>query len=343
VRAPVSLAVLVVLASSAGPKAPQSDPFRAYQAAVAAYRSGDPADDVPAELAERAGDPASGWAPIDLEAAAMLHTDVCLRLVKAHRQAEASTQLDAASALLRAATARAPDHVEFATRWRDTVSSLLQAFEAKDLGVELDARGKKWWPASKERLAAQAAFAVGLTHEIQAAVAGRLSGPPSTRAILIPAAGVSALRSAQEHYAIALTHDPTYPEPELHLGRIAVVLGRDAAALPHLRVASTATSPQVRYLAFLFLAVVSERAGQLDDAVEQYRRARDAFRWGQSAPLALSHALMREKLDADARAVLSGYFSATRGRAVDPLWMYLADPSTDLGPSLSALRAEIWR
>jgi hypothetical protein len=273
----------------------------------------------------------------------MLHTDVCLRLVRARRQADARAQLDAAVALLRAATAGAPERVEFATRWRDTVSGLLQAFDAKDLARDMDARGAEWWPASKQRLAAQEAFASGLTLEIQAAVAGRLSGPPSTRAVQIPPAGVSALHAAQQQYSIALTRDSGYVEPELHLGRIAVVLGRDADALPHLRAASAAASPPLRYLALLFTGVVSERAGRLDDAAQQYRLARDAFRWGQSAPLALSHVLMREGLDADARAVLSDHFSATRGRAVDPLWMYLADPSTDLGPTLNELRAEIWR
>jgi hypothetical protein len=93
----------------------------------------------------------------------------------------------------------------------------------------------------------------------------------------------------------------------------------------------------------MFLGAAAERAGGIDDAIDRYRQAQAVYRWGQSAPLAVSEALMRAGKDDDARAALLDHFTARDGRAFDPLWTYLADPSTDLGPTLDALRAEVWR
>ena len=52
---------------------------------------------------------------------------------------------------------------------------------------------------------------------------------------------------------------------------------------------------------------------------------------------------MRQGREAEARAAVARHFSGTRARVVEPLWTYLADPATDLGPSLNLLRAEVWR
>ncbi len=73
------------------------------------------------------------------------------------------------------------------------------------------------------------------------------------------------------------------------------------------------------------------------------RAALDTFRWGQAAPLALSHVLMRTGREPEAHETLALHFTTTRGRAVEPLRTYLANPATDLGPSLDQLRAEVWR
>ena len=52
---------------------------------------------------------------------------------------------------------------------------------------------------------------------------------------------------------------------------------------------------------------------------------------------------MRQGREADARATVARHFGGTRARVVEPLWTYLSDPGTDLGPSLNLLRAEVWR
>ncbi len=321
----------------------QSSGAREYRAAVEAYRSGAPAADVLPADADGASDPEGTWSAIDLEAAAMLHTDVSLRLVKAGRSADARAYLDAASRLLRAAVARDAAAADYARRWRDTISGLLDAFNARALAKEIDRDGRDWWPESKETEAARKAYADGLTHEIQAAVAGPLSGPPPAQSVGMAREAVVPLHQAQLDYARALGLDPRRTDAALHLGRVELLLWHDAEAAAQLRAAASATNPSVRYLALMYLAAIDEHAGRLDAAIEQYRRARATFRWAQSAPLALSHALMRAGRDAEARDVLADHFNSTSQRSWDPLWTYLADPATDLGPTLDELRAEIWR
>ena len=321
-------------------RADVSEPFRAR---VDAYRDGREVGDAdlgtrPVVLADT-----HGWMAVDLEAAAMLDTDVGLRLARSGRHTDSTPFVDAAGTLLRAAVDLDGARLEYAWRWRDTVVGLLDASGAADLTKDLDARGHEWWPQSKEAAEAQKAYAQGLTLEIQAAVAGRLSGPPPARPFAIPADAVSALRHAADDYTAALASDQTNTQIALHLGRVFVLLGRENDAALHLHAAGSSANPAVRYLALMFSGALDERAGRLDAAIDQYGRAHAAFRWGQSAPVALSHALMRAGRDGEARDVLTGHFASAGRRVCEPLWTYLADPSTDLGPTLDELRAEIWR
>jgi tetratricopeptide (TPR) repeat protein len=161
--------------------------------------------------------------------------------------------------------------------------------------------------------------------------------------VAIPPDAMSPLKIALEQYGAALQYDPGDADAALHFGRVSLLLAHDAEAAPRLRAAAQAHSRLVRYLAQMFLGAAAERAGRIDDAIDRYRQAQAAYRWGQSAPLAVSEALMRAGKDDDARAALLDRFTAPDRRAFDPLWTYLADPSTDLGPTLDALRAEVWR
>lgn len=320
-----------------------TDPLTTSRQRIDAYRSGTEVTDADLGIRPVAVDDTNGWTAEDLEASAMLHTDIALRLVRTGRRGESTEHLDDAGALLQAAVRLDPARVEYARRWRDTVSGLLDAFGDAALAKDIDAHGHEWWPQSKEAAAASQAFAQGLTHEIQAAVAGRLSGPPPTRAFAIPPDAIAALRHAAEDYTAALASDPTHTQAALHIGRVFLLLGRQDEAASRLREASSSANPAVRYLACMFMGALEERGGRLDAAIEQYRSASNAFRWGQSAPLALSHVLMRAARDADARHALTDHFETSHGRVCEPLWTYLADPSTDLGPMLDELRAEIWR
>ena len=120
---------------------------------------------VAARAAER-----TDWTADDLNAAAMLHTDACLRLVKADRRADAQRQLDAAANLLHAAVDRDGADRAYAIRWRDTVAGLLHAFGATDMeaisGADVTGGG------FEEETAARARSAKAWKR-IRAAVAGR--------------------------------------------------------------------------------------------------------------------------------------------------------------------------
>jgi hypothetical protein len=132
-------------------------------------------------------------------------------------------------------------------------------------------------------------------------------------------------------------------EAALHLGRVKMITGFEDDADRPLRLAAAAPDRPVRYLALMFLGAIAERQLRYADAEQLYLAARDAFPWGQSASLALSHVLMQAGREADARAAIARHFTRAGGRVIEPLWTYLADPATDLGPTLNLLRAEIWR
>lgn len=319
------------------------DASASYRARIDAYRSGTNISDTDLALPVLDVNALKGWTPVDLEAAALLHTDIALQLGHSGRWADARSHLDAATTLLSAAVGRDEARVEYARRWRDTVSGLLEAAGTPTLAHELAARGQQLWPDSKAAAAASADAAEGLTFEIQAAVAGPLSGPPPTHPFVVPPEAISSLKRAAESYTAALVRDPAHAQAALHLGRVLLVLGRDTEAASRLTPAASSTNPSIRYLALMFLGAIDERAGRIDSAMERYRRAREAFPWGQSAPMALSQALMRAGRDDAARDVLMDHFTVTHGRICEPLWTYLADPGTDLGPTLDELRAEVWR
>jgi hypothetical protein len=322
----------------------------AYRHVVDAYRDSGvlPGEPLSAaaqglSLVSRVVDPASGWTAAELTAAAMFHTDVALRLAKVPHAQDAAPHVDAAVTLLRAALERNPARAAFVRRWRSTVAGLLQAAGARDLAARLDPDALAWLAESNQQTEARAAFAQGLTDEIRAAVAGPLSGNPPKRNAPVPPEARRALADAATHFQAALAADPADEEAALHLGRILIVAEHEIDAERPLRMAASAPDRPVRYLAMLFLGAIAEHQSRYADAERLYMAARDGFPWGQSAPLALSHLLMREGREAEARAAVARHFTRTGGRPVEPLWTYLADPATDLGPMLNLLRAEVGR
>jgi hypothetical protein len=346
--ATLSAALIVASALSGHAQAPAD--VASYRLLVDDYRAARPTAEADLKrltpdpsIIDRVIAPSSGWSPMDLAAAAMLHTDVSLRLVKMARQPDAVAHIDAATTLLRAAVDRGSEQTPFARRWRETVPGLLHAFGAPEIASNLSTNGMTWLPGSEEQLRAMAAFEMGVTAEIQAAVAGPLSGPQPKRTTVVPPDARRELRVAARHFEVALAADPACVEAALHLGRVTLLDGRDAEAERWLRVASAAHSVPVRYLAMMFLGVMAERQARYDDAAKHYRAALDIFRWGQAAPLALSHVLMRAGREQEARDTLAVHFTTTGGRTVEPFWTYLANPATHLGPSLDQLRAEVWR
>jgi tetratricopeptide (TPR) repeat protein len=322
----------------------------AYRHVIEAYRDGAVVNQEPVvsgaaslSIVSRIIDPASGWTAADLAAAAMFHTDRALRLAKVSSHQDAAAHVDAASALLRAALERDPARAAFARRWRSAVVGLLHAAGPAELASRIGPDALPSLAETPLQAEARAAFALGLTEEIRAAVAGPLSGKLPTRNLPVTPEARHALRDAARHFQDALARDPADAEAALHLGRVMIVAGRELDADRPLRVAAAAPDRPVRYLAMMFLGAIAERQSRYADGERHYRAALEAFPWGQAAPLALSHVLMREGREAEARAAVARNFTGIGARVVEPLWTYLADPATDLGPTLHLLRAEVWR
>jgi tetratricopeptide (TPR) repeat protein len=324
----------------------QAADLASYKHAIDDYRAGDAgaaSNSVNPSMAARAAEPSSGWTAADLAAAAMRHTDAALQLATERRRDEAAAHVEAALGLLHAAVGRDADRSGFARRWCSTVAALLQAAGQPGLASTIADDAGAWLKRSDREAAAAAAYALGLSSEIHAAVAGPLSGPPPRRITPVPEDARHDLAEAARHYEDALAADPHDGEAALHLGRVLLLLGRDADAERPLRIALAAPNRPVRYLALMFLGAMAEGQARFGEAERQYRAARDEFAWGQSAPLALSHLLMRDGREVDAREAVAHHLAASGGRVVEPLWTYLADPATDLGPTLNLLRAEVWR
>jgi hypothetical protein len=280
---------------------------------------------------------------IERRAAAMLHTDVCLQLLKSERQAHAVAHLEVATALLDGAAATGRADVEFARRWYAIVGGLVHAFGAPSLSSDLRTRARTRFAETTAGTQARAAFEKGLAAEIQAATAGQISGSLRDSVDVPPREAVSWLRAAAHEYETALTLDRDLTDAALHLGRIRTLERRDAEATRWLRLAAAGGSASERYLARLFLGAIAERQERYADAEAEYRSALDGFRWGQAAAFALSHLLGRTGRAAEARAALVDHFARTRGQVVEPLWTYVTDPYAHLGESFEALRAETWK
>lgn len=279
-----------------------------------------------------AGDVSPPWTVETLHAAAMLHTDACLWLLKGGRADAAFVHLTAARRLVEAAV-RDRSSLPFASLWYRNVSEILIKVGAQAWGNELTSRAQPMLAHSE----GEAAFGRGLNMEIMACEVNagvpvdgfglRLSMP---------------LKAAADDFEEALRQDASLHKAALHLGRSRLLLGELGDARRWLEVATHSPLASDRYLALLYLGSVEERDDRPDQAEARYRAAMSAFRWGQSGPLALARLLSRTNREAESRAVV-GRMLEQRGLTVDPLWTYLVRPGSEPGAVLDLIRAEIWQ
>lgn len=339
-----TLRAIVVVMSAAALHAhalPQDD---AYRALVKRYRDQGP-DAVSLVMAMgpapalAAADSAQPWPADELRGALMLHTDAAIRLLNERHGADATAHLDAAVRLLGSADRQAASR-RFVRQWFDTVRGYARASGAAALDLELANAERLRAPATD----AYAAFERGRQAELGASLAGPLSSSGDRKRVKnLAADAIQLLTTAAREYEAALAADPAFPEAQLHLGRVRLLLQESAAAIPLLDKAAGASDGQVAYLALLFSGAAAEQQDRFGDAEAQYRKAVALFRWGQSAPIALSELLSRTGRVDDARGELTTHFERTMGRVVDPLWTYVLSPREHLEASLRQLRAEVWR
>jgi hypothetical protein len=339
------LCIAALISAGAAPQAPDSgtasttyrrlvDDYRHQNAASAQGVGALPETEI-GRLVDDAlnprGEPAP-WTPDTLLAAAMLHTDACLRLLVSGSTGAAFVHLNAAIRLVEAAVLRDRSLQALAGLWYRSVNTILIKLGAQVWGDTLIKRSKPVIDQS----AGEAAFARGLDMEIVACEVK--PGVP------MDAFGLrysTALRSAAAGFEDALRRDAALHKAALHLGRSRLLLGALDDARRWLEAATRSPLASDRYLALLYLGSMEEQEGRVDQAEMRYRAATSAFPWGQSGPLALARLLSRTNREAESRAVVSGMLE--QRYVVDPLWTYLARPGREPGALLDLIRAEIWQ
>jgi len=150
------------------------------------------------------------------------------------------------------------------------------------------------------------------------------------------------LKQARRYLSEAVAADEGLVLARVRLGRILWRLGEGDAARAALEAAiERSTTPGDTYLARLFLGRVHEDARQLGPAVEQYSLAVELEPQGQSAAVALSHAL---RLTGDAagavRVLRESVAHAGRRAARDVYWDYLAGNAASADERFAELRRE---
>jgi tetratricopeptide (TPR) repeat protein len=271
-------------------------------------------------------------------AAVMLHTDAALTAATRDRGPVASLHLLNAALLMEYATNLVPNktrHPFSRGTWYLTVTRVLNGLQGwdveeslfKELGRRMHAgsvtAAVERMVAEQDREApgvgAQLLLALGSLEDGSAQMDRRERGfEPSPKRVddsLIR----DRLRQAEHFYRRALELDPALLEARLRLGALLVDTESTAAQIELRQVLAQAREPRQRYLAFLFLGQIEEKAGRHDRAIGLYARALAAWPRSQVARIALGNAQDESGDVAPAQALIVAFFGhATSEREQDP-------------------------
>lgn len=152
-----------------------------------------------------------------------------------------------------------------------------------------------------------------------------------------------ALNDAARELEGALVQDPSLVEARIRLGHVQILQHDDATAARTLNEAlAVARDPSWVYIARLLVGGIRERAGSLDGAMGMYAAAANIRPNGQSAYIALSHAMHKAGDSAAAAQVLDRLFARKLDvNADDPWWRYRFGNGDRAREILAALQEEI--
>ncbi len=148
---------------------------------------------------------------------------------------------------------------------------------------------------------------------------------------------------AAQAYRSALASDEQHAEARLRLGRVLQIEGKIREARRELSwVIDHDRSPDLSYLAALFLGRMEEEMGDLRAAEANYRLATRALPGAQAAGVALSHLLGRRGDARSARSVAHAGLVAQRGLPIDfdPWSFYPQGSPVSVEALMAALRHE---
>jgi len=281
--------------------------------------------------------------PRSRRAAIMLHTEMALTDLAQRRHERGELHLAVAAANLDLLSDGGDD---FRRRWHVGVAAhLLLGLDF--LSAEpIIRRAVEAWPDDPDVLVVR-----GASHEFVASIP--LPAPPdpfqpdnsrARRALQRERADRRRrLERAAKAYRSALVSDEQHAEAHLRLGRVLQIEGKDAEARRELSwVTDHARTPDLTYLAALFLGRMDEDAGDLRAAEARYRLATKALPGIQSAAVALSHLLARRGDARSARSVAHAGLDAQRELPVDsdPWWFYPHGNPTFVEAQIAKLRHE---
>ncbi len=255
--------------------------------------------------------------PVDLRAAAMLHTDTAEVLWQIDRGL-ALAHIDRARAWADAAEEQAPD---FRRRWY--VASGLLLVEAGAGDGDVDPAFVHFERACRTLRDDESLLTITAWLEERLALAA-VSWNRRNRPASDPGRAKQLyLRSAEERLETALTVAPSTPEAALRLGRIRILRENHEGAVRVLEplTARTDVEPSVAYTARLFLARAMEETKNPMRAIELYRDAIELIPAAASARMGLARLLYASNDVRGASVVLQQAMSSAS--ADDPWHGYL--------------------
>jgi tetratricopeptide (TPR) repeat protein len=271
-----------------------------------------------ADAAERCPKCPNGLAGVPLRAAVMLHADRDKAEQPEPGGREETPRCPGRHAKIAgryaALLARDPQTQDFARRFFLTTALLWQHRACFEDAI-LEARaGLELFPREAQLLLTR-----GSVLEERAILT--TAGPRSDEPNALPQ---DWLKEARRDFTDAIAFDPDLVLARVRLGRVLWRLKQPEPAREALEVALVrAREPDHRYLAHLFLGRIHEDAQRLDQAVAEYRAAAQVYPEGQSAAVALSHALQLAGEAEEARRAMARGLTDGR-RARDAFSDYLA-------------------
>jgi tetratricopeptide (TPR) repeat protein len=281
---------------------------------------------------------ATAWPWEEIAAAAMMHTDAGLYFLS--RKQPGIPHLVDAERLLSRGMLTTPGHGAFVRRWFTTVESIVEGAGDRTNAKWFEDKYKDRFKGIPDRAKALAAYHRGVFAEYDGCQKGEfltITGLTESGGNLVQRYFVPAGREL----AAALVLDPDLLEAALHLGRVRMLEGRDAEAVPLLERAAASKTRSVSYLAKLFLGAFDERASQWDAAEARYRGALAVFPTGQSAAVALAQLLDRRGRTADGAQTLAALLGRPGARVVDPWWVYFDEAGVENAMKIGMMRAEV--
>ncbi len=151
------------------------------------------------------------------------------------------------------------------------------------------------------------------------------------------------LTKAAEQLHLVLDAEPDSVEAHLRLGRVLAMQKKNDEAVVELEwVAPRTEDPQFRLVSHLTIGAIRKSEGELDAAIESYRKALNLDPTCQAAAIALAHAHHAKGDREDSVRLLDQFFEQPELGIADDLWFrYLLGHSDRYEALLLEMRAEV--